>query len=213
MSNIFQRRDVLWLLLAGASLQGCSSTNPTLYTLAPVAGTPRTGGPKTVTLRQIGLARYLERSQIVRSAENYQLDVRANEWWGEPLGSMIARVLVEDLTQRLAGTSVYSENGVINADPNATVEVNIQRMDADAAGVVVLTAQLAVTFAKLHRPMLTRTVSISVRPASPGLRGEVSAMSAALGQIADAVAAMLIDKSRPRDTAADHRTFVTDRAM
>ena len=40
---------------------------------------------KVVVLREIGLARYLERSQIVRSSENYQLDVRlmiggANRW-------------------------------------------------------------------------------------------------------------------------------------
>ena len=35
---------------------------------------------------QIGLARYLERSQIVRSSENYRLDVMSNDWWGEPLG-------------------------------------------------------------------------------------------------------------------------------
>ena len=41
-------------------------------------------------LRQIGLARYLERSQIVRSSENYRLDVMANDWWGEPLGAMLS---------------------------------------------------------------------------------------------------------------------------
>lgn len=213
MSDILRRRAVLWLLLAGALPQACSSANPTLYTLAPVPGTPRAGGPKAVTLRQIGLARYLERTQIVRSAENYQLDVRANEWWGEPLGSMIARMLTENLTQRLPGTSVYSENGVINPDPDATVEVNIQRMDAGATGAVMLMAQIAATFAKPHRPMLTRTVAFTVRPASPDLRGEVSAMSAALGQMADAIAAMLVDKSRPRDTAADPRTPVADRHM
>ncbi len=210
MSKVLRRRDVFWSLLAAASLQGCSSTNPTLYTLAPVPGPPRSGGPKTVTLRQIGLARYLERTQIVRSAENYQLDVRANEWWGEPLGSMIARLLTENLTQRLPGTSVFSENGVINPDPDATVEVNIQRMDAGATGAVMLMAQIAATFAKPHRPMLTRTVSFSVRPASPDLRGEVSAMSTALGKMADTVAEMLLEKSRARDTAADHRSGATN---
>ena len=59
----------------GAILGACSSPNPTLYTIAPVTGTEQSHGPKVVLLQQIGLDRYLERSQIVRSSENYRLDV------------------------------------------------------------------------------------------------------------------------------------------
>ena len=59
------------------------------------------GGPKVIVLQQIGLARYLERSQIVRSSENYRLDVMPNDWWGEPLGAMLSRVLIDELSQRL----------------------------------------------------------------------------------------------------------------
>ncbi len=88
-----------------AALGACSSPEPQLYTIGIVPGTRRTGGPKVIQLRQIGLARYLERAPIVRSSESYRLDVRANDWWGEPLAPMLSRVLIEELVgpeQRLS---------------------------------------------------------------------------------------------------------------
>src|SRR5262249_56650670 len=84
-----------------AAFAACSSPTPVLYTIAPVSGTAQTGGPKVVALQQISLARYLERSQIVRSSENYRLDVMSNDWWGEPLRAMLSRELVDELGQRL----------------------------------------------------------------------------------------------------------------
>ena len=74
-----------------AALAACSSPSPVLYTIAPASGAVQSGGPKVVALQQISLARYLERSQIVRSSENYRLDVMSNDWWGEPLGAMRMR--------------------------------------------------------------------------------------------------------------------------
>jgi uncharacterized lipoprotein YmbA len=162
-----------------------------LYTLAPVPGTPQPGGPKVVALRDIGLARYLERSQIVRSSENYQLDVQANDWWGESLGAMIGRILQEELSQRLPGTSVFGENGAIAAEADATVEVNIQRLDADRRGLVILVGQIGVTSTKKRHAPNTRAVRFSVQPPTPDLRGEIAAMSTAVGQLADTIAGML----------------------
>src|SRR5580692_10911569 len=117
-----------------ATLVACSSPSPNLYTIAPTTAATRPGGPKVIALRQIGLARYLERSQIVRSSENYRLDVMSNDWWGEPLGSMLARVLVEELGQRLPQSTVIGESGAVTAPPDATVELNVQRLDEDATG-------------------------------------------------------------------------------
>ena len=50
-----------------AALAACSSPNPALYTIAPASGTQQSGGPKVVALQQNSTARYLERSEIVRS--------------------------------------------------------------------------------------------------------------------------------------------------
>jgi uncharacterized lipoprotein YmbA len=122
----------------------CSSPNPTLYVLAPVSGTPRKGAPRTVALRAIAIPHYLERSQIVRSSEGYRMEVLSNEWWGDPLDTMISRILVQELNQRLPGSAVYADNGAISTRPDATVEINLQRLDLDSQGELLLSAQVAV---------------------------------------------------------------------
>ncbi len=132
----------VWL----AAVAACSSPSPVLYTIAPVPGPPQTGGPKVVALQQISVARFLERSQIVRSSENYRLDVMSNDWWGEPVGAMLSRVLVEELGQRLPQSTVIGESGAVTASPDATIELNLQRLDEDASGNLVLQAQASVSF-------------------------------------------------------------------
>ena len=89
------------------------------------------GAPAPSRLRAIAIAHYLERSQIVRSSEGYRMDVLSNEWWGEPLDTMISRILVQELNQRLPGSTVYADNGAISTPPDATVEINLQRLDLD----------------------------------------------------------------------------------
>jgi uncharacterized lipoprotein YmbA len=187
-----RRRLIIASLVAAVLPAACGSPSPTLYTLQPVAGVARAGGPRVVQLRPIGLARYLDRQQIVRSAEDYRLDVAANDWWGEPLGAMLTRVLVEELSQRLPGSTVLDEDGAITADPDVTVELNIRRLDASRTGEVVLAAQVAVTTRRSpRRPPVTRPFSASVLQASPDLNGFVAAASAAVGRLADAIAELV----------------------
>jgi uncharacterized lipoprotein YmbA len=165
----------------------CASPNPNLYTLEPPPGPVRRGGPRVIELRSIGLARYLERLQIVRSSENFRLDVSANDWWGEPLDAMIGRTLARALTQRLPGSTVYLENGAISAEPGATVQVNLQRLDQDTRGAVRLVAQFAV----LRHGSDTRGVTIEVPLRGTTTAALVAAMSEAIGQLADRIAAAL----------------------
>ena len=174
-----------------AALAACSSPNPVLYTIAPVSGTVQNSGPKVVAPQQISIARYLERSEIVRSSENYRLDVMSNDWWGEPLGAMLSRVLVEELGQRLPQSTVIGESGAVTASPDATVELNLQRLDEDVSGNLLLQAQASVSFKGRGAPLL-RNFRFAVPPPAPGVPGEVTAISTALGQLADGLAAMLL---------------------
>jgi uncharacterized lipoprotein YmbA len=173
-----------------AVLAACSSPSPALYTIAPVQGQVQTGGPKVVALQQISMARYLERSQIVRSSENYRLDVMSNDWWGEPLGAMLSRVLIEELSQRLPQSTVIGESGAVSASPDATVELNVQRLDEDAAGNLILQAQASVSFKDRGAPVL-RSFRFAVPPPESGIAGEVTAISSAVGQLADGLASVL----------------------
>jgi len=135
-------------------IAACSSPSPVLYTIAPVQGPVQSGGPKVIVLQQISTAHYLERSQIVRSSENYRLDVMSNDWWGEPLSAMLSRVLTEELGQRLPQSTVIGETGAVSASPDATIELNVQRLDEDASGNVVLQAQSSVSFKGRPAPVL-----------------------------------------------------------
>jgi uncharacterized lipoprotein YmbA len=176
--------------LSLAALVACSSPDPVLYTIAPVAGTPRNSGPKVVLLERVDIARYLDRSQIVTSSENYRLDVKANDWWGEPLGAMLTRVLRQELGQRLTQSTVLNESGAVTASPDAIIELDLQRLDQDPGGNLILQAQASVNFKGSRTPLL-RSFQLSVPSSAPGATGEVAAVSTAIGQLADGLAAML----------------------
>lgn len=188
--KVMPRHPTLSAIVLGVALIGCSSTNPALYTIAPVNGVEQQAAPKVIMLQQLGLERYLERSQIVRSSENYRLDVMENNWWGEPLGAMLSRVLVAELGQRLPQSTVISEVGAVSAPADATVTLNVQRLDEDANGNLILQAQAGVSF-KGHGAPVLRGFRFSIPPSSPGTAGEVAAISVAVGRLADGLAAML----------------------
>lgn len=182
------------VLLLAALPAACSSPNPNLYVLAAEPGAVVAGAPRTIDVRPISLPRYLERSPIVRSSEGYRMDVLANDWWGEPLDSMMMRVLVLNLTQRLPGSIVYGDTGAITTPPDATVEVNVQRFDLDRDGAVLLAAQVAIEGGAAS----ARGVSLTVRPADASTGALVGAMSSVTARLADVIAAMLADGSTRR---------------
>jgi uncharacterized lipoprotein YmbA len=184
-------RDRFAVLGLALALAACSSPDPALYTIAPVDGAVRGGALRVIELQQVATARYLERSQIVRSSENYRLDVMVNDWWGEPLAAMLDRVLIEELGQRLPQSVVLGDTGAVNATPDATIALNVQRLDEDAAGKVVLQAQASIGFKGRSAPVL-RNFRFETATAAPGVPGEVTAISGALGQLADGLAGMLV---------------------
>jgi len=190
-TRLCRRRLVLLApAVAAAAAAACSSPNPNYYSIVTRSGPTVPAGPKVVLVKDIGLASYLDRREIVRSSENYKLDVMSNDWWGEALGGMLGRVLVLELSQRLPGSSVYGESGAITTDPNAEVGVNIQRLDADKAGALILIAQVAIAF---NRPRRTaaRNVTLSRPLATQDIPGLVAAISDAMGELADGIATML----------------------
>ena len=155
------------------------------------SGRAHSGSPKIIVLRQIGLARYLDRPEIVASTENNRMEVMSNDWWGEPLGPMLSRVLTEELGQRLPQSVVLSETGAVSASPDATIELNVRRLDKDAAGNLVLQAQAGVTFKGRSTPAL-RSFQIVKAPPASGIAGQMAAASTAVGDLADGLLLMLL---------------------
>ena len=184
------RAALLGAMGVAAMSFGCSSPDPVLYTIAPASGAARTGAPQIVLLDRVDIPRYLDRSQIVKSSENYRLDVKSNDWWGEPLAPMLRRVLRQELAQRLPQSTVLSESGAVSATPDANIDIDLQRLDEDASGNVVLQAQASVNFKGRKQPIL-RNFQFSVPSPAATSAGEVAAISAAVGQLADGLAAMV----------------------
>jgi hypothetical protein len=178
------------LIACGPLLAGCSSPEPALYTIAVADGAPRSGAPSVIVLQTVTLARYLDRSQIVRSSEDTRLQVQVNDWWGEPLSPMLGRILADELSQRLPQSSVIMESGAVSASPGAVVELDVRRLDADVRGMLVLQAQANVNF-KDKRPSVLRNFNITVPLAGATTADQVKATGAAVGQLADGIATML----------------------
>jgi uncharacterized lipoprotein YmbA len=173
-------------------LAGCqSSPAPALYTLAARPGPVVASRPMSVELRRIGLAGYLDRPEIVRGTVQYRLTVSDGDRWGEPLGRMLDRVLTEDLVERLPNASVFAESGAISTRADTVVELDIQRCDADPDGSLVLLAQMAIR--PDGKPARAQTLRLVVRVSGPQATAHVAAISEALGQLADRVAAILAE--------------------
>lgn len=183
-------RCLAGLLLAGVA--GCASARTSYFALAPVSGTPTTGGPATVEVRQPGIAGYLDRNGIVRGDSEYRLDVASTQVWGEPLSDMVGRVMAEDLSQRLPGTQVTAAQGVISSRPDLLVELQVNRFDSGHDGMLTLVAQVAVLRASNRLPLVTRSFRLTAPDAGKGTTELVARMSTLLGQLADRTAAMLL---------------------
>jgi hypothetical protein len=181
---------VLGAILA---LAACSSPDPKLYTIATLPGSTVTGGPKVVSLHTVGVARYLERSQIVETSEDYRVVLRGTDWWAEPLDAMLTRVLAQDLTERLPRSTIYTSAGAVTGSPEATVEVELSRLDLDRSGNLLLVGQASVSFKNQAAPV-TRSLRISQPLPSSGVQGQIAATSTAMAQVADRIAEMLATK-------------------
>lgn len=174
--------------LLALTMGGCRSPDPQIFTLEPVAGAAVVTPPLVVEVRRPGLAGYLDRSSIVTQNSFYRLELNSSTRWAEPLGDMIGRVLAQDLAQRLGGSSVFAESGGISAEPDLRVELDVQRFDRAADGIVRLDGELAIDQGSAHRRISARPIALQ----APGGGGDAAAlagaMSGLLGQVADQVA-------------------------
>jgi hypothetical protein len=177
-------------LLLPALLAACTSPPVSYYTLQPRSGRTLPAVPGRMELRRIGLAAYLDRPGLVRDGADYKIEVSETERWAEPLGRMIGRLLTEELLDRLPDLTISAETGAITTDPDLVVEIDISRFEADATGAVVLLAQVSLRQERGNHPAIARTLHLT-RPAGTGTEAQIAAMSDALGDLADHIAAMV----------------------
>jgi len=181
------RRRLLVGLAALSVLAGCNqSVPPRLYTLAAQPG-PSVGATRIrLVVKPVEVAKYLDRSEIVRYADPYELRFADLERWGESLRDMATRILIEDLSLRMPESQIVSESSPVNLTADATIEVDISRFDPDPSGQVCLDARWALQ--RSDRTAAVHLERIRVRPNSASTSDLAAAMSQALGQLSDQIA-------------------------
>ncbi|HEX7662864.1 MAG TPA: PqiC family protein [Polyangiaceae bacterium] len=185
-------RALTTISLFTAAFAACgSSPEPTYYALSPTQAAAESGGPHLVKIRKPGLAGYLDRASIVKKVVDNRLKIAADEQWAEPLGDMLGRVLAQDLGTRMPGSLFFTEDGAIGVDPNALLEVNVQRLDIGDDGDVVLLAQVAVEVPTAHATPVSKSVTLRAKPSGSDTQAVVAAASVVVGQLSDVCAAML----------------------
>jgi uncharacterized lipoprotein YmbA len=182
------RRCLIAGLAALPLLAGCNqSPPPRLFTLAAQPGAA--AGTTTrirLVVKPVEVAKYLDRPEIVRYADPYELRFADLERWGEGLRDMATRILIEDLSLRMPDSQIVSESSPVNLTADATIEVDISRFDADPSGQVFLDVRWALHHGE--RPAVVHLEHIRVRPNSSSTTDLVAAMSQALGQLSDQIA-------------------------
>lgn len=182
------RRRFLFLGTA-AALAGCAGTPPRYYRLAPQPGAVHGGAGARIVVRNVGVPAGLSGSGLPMPGGAYDANSFANDLWAAPLADMLQTTMVQNLTQRLPGDIVLAGGGTIGAPADVYVEINIFAFTPDAAGNIMLQAQLATRLAA-GQDWQVQKFSAS---AAGGMKPETiaAAMSALWGQAADVVAGMV----------------------
>ena len=184
-----RRGSVGWAVSLLAFLAGCASPSPDLYSLDMQPGPTQASSRQVIVVRAVSVPRYLEREQIVREAGGTRLRTSENDWWSEPFRVMLIRVLAADLAQRLPGADVLGGGGSIAAHPDAEITVDLQRFDGNLSGPVILEGYAAVI--RPQRARALERLHVEAKIGADTAKGQVDAMSAALGQAADIIAAQI----------------------
>ena len=179
------------LALSGVMLlAGCGSSPATAYyALAAVSGSMRQASLGTIEVRRPGIAGYLDRAEILTQWDGHRLQLAQDACWGEPIASMIGRVLAEDLTDRLRGTIVFNASSDLSIKATTVIELAIWKFDFGPDGFVHLNALSSVRGAG---PQTARAIALQARPATTEPGAVVAAMSGLLGQLADEIANALM---------------------
>ena len=172
-----------------ALVGGCgTSLPPRLFTIAarPAASPAQTS--MKVVVRAVEVAKYLDRPEIVRYRDAYELQIEELERWGEGMRDMTTRVLIENLSLRLPASEILAESSAVSPTADATVEVDISRFDVDESGRITLNARWAVRRGGGAQRASVRQERISIRPPSASVTDLVAAMSDAFAQLSDHIA-------------------------
>jgi uncharacterized lipoprotein YmbA len=185
---------VLALLVAGCALLEPRHDPSRFYTLSAralpeVASSGRAPAP-SVVVGPVTLPAYLDRNEVAVRVSPSELKYALSERWAEPLVQNFTRVLVEDLGTALGTDRVAALTSSTAITPDFWIEVVVVRFEADIDGRAALTARWAVRNAA-RKIVRIRQSQHARESTAATTEGGVDALSAALGDLAEEIAATL----------------------
>lgn len=194
VAHTYPIRPLIGFLAALLLVAGCTSEPSRLYTLT--AAQPRPPAPaakpgRVIGLESVGVPDYLRRPEIVVRTTGNRLNALEYDRWGGTLELMINQTLLRNLNAALEGAEVLQMPVRVELNPSNTVEVDLDRFDAEEAGQAVLEARWRI-YDSDGRPFRFGRTAVRKPVATPLDPGQVAAtLSSALGDLANDIGAVL----------------------
>jgi len=174
-------------------LAGCASS-PALhyYTLTEAPAATRLSVPEnTVPIRidRVTIPTELDRSQIVRRLDSTRLQIVEGDRWAAPLDETIRRVLSNDLAARLPPGAVANPNEPSIGEKRQSLAVDFSEFYGDPSCAVTLRAAWTLKQSDSQTLHGTEDIKASADGACANAGPIPAAMSQALGQLSDRIAA------------------------
>lgn len=195
---------IKWGYVIGGGLlvaTGCGRSRPTqFYLLAPViAPAERESasghGTRVFGIAPIELPPYLNRAEFVTRTGNHGLRVAEFHRWAEPLDDAVGRTLVENLARlRPSDRFVLLPWTGGSAPPVNRLWLEVLRFERGPDGQVQLEARWMVTAGESKELVPFTTTEVRIPSEAPEYNATAAAMSRALGELAEIIAAALPSK-------------------
>ncbi len=197
-------RAILLDIIVCAGLLGCGTSPPAQFfvldAIHPIVP-PADGVAVPVRVASVRIPPDLDRQEIVRENTATQLTVSNGHRWAAPVGEMTARVLSQDLAQRLVAGMVIFPQESAPARVNDLV-VDILQFDRDPSGMVTFDGSWSLVSNASDTRLVSRHIHLREPAHSGSYSEQVRAMSHILAVLADSIVANLPSATAVRrDTA------------
>jgi uncharacterized lipoprotein YmbA len=184
-------------LLLPLALAACAELTPARLHLLPPPP-PAAAESDALERQLIGvnylmLPQYAEDAEIARVLESGAVGQAPDDLWADPLPRAGALALAAALERR-TGAAVMVEPFPLEAAPTLRVEVVADRFLADRDGDTALTGAYRVSDLRANGLAIHRRFELAAAAPEPSWSGLAAAHSAALGALADDLAAALIER-------------------
>ena len=200
-------RRSYWSVLVGLTVaaSGCSALRPQpdptkFYVLTAVsrpAVAPATDFQDVVVgLGPLTLPSYLDRDRIIRRIDDNRVELLEYERWAEPLQASIQRILALDVGRMLGTEEVLSYPWLLAQPVDYTVTMEILRFEPTSRETTELRANWSIRDGASRELLVTRDSVLSVPAADASMGAAVGAMSQALSELSQEIAAGLREARR-----------------